>query len=103
MCLLAKPVVNQEDGLVARLPDNPEDPICVFRIRGEHFGIRDVCPHAGFALADGNFDSGTGIITCSKHGSQFDVRTGERIRGPSDYPINTYLVKVEGSDIYVYV
>ena len=33
--LMAKPVVNPGDGLVARLPDNPEDPICIFRIGNE--------------------------------------------------------------------
>ena len=55
MRLMAKPVVNPGDGLIARLPDNPEDPICVFRIGNEYFGIRDVCPHAGFSLADGDF------------------------------------------------
>ena len=103
VCLLAKSVVNEGDGLVARLPDNPEDPICVFRIQDEYFGIRDVCPHAGFALADGEFDATTGIVTCPEHGSRFDVHSGERIQGPADYSIKTYPIKVDGDDIYVYV
>ena len=103
VCLLAKSVVNEGDGLVARLPDNPEDPICVFRIQDEYFGIRDVCPHAGFALADGEFDATTGIVTCPEHGSRFDVHSGERIQGPADYSIKTYPIKVDGDDIYIYV
>jgi len=103
MRLMAKPVVNPGDGLIARLPDNPEDPICVFRIGNEYFGIRDVCPHAGFSLADGDFDASTGIVTCPEHGSRFNVHSGERVRGPADYSIKTYPVTIEGNDIYVHV
>ena len=103
ICLMAKPVVNPGDGLVARLPDNPEDPICVFRIGNEYFGIRDVCPHAGFALADGDFDASTGIVTCPEHGSRFNVHSGERVRGPADYSIKSYPVTTKGNDIYVHV
>ena len=103
MRLMAKPVVNPGDGLIARLPDNPEDPICVFRIGNEYFGIRDVCPHAGFSLADGDFDASTGIVTCPEHGSRFNVHSGERVRGPADYSIKTYPITIEGNDIYVHV
>ena len=29
-------------------------------------------------------------MTCPRHGSQFDVRTGERLRGPADNDIATF-------------
>ena len=77
--------------------------VCVFLFLVEYYGIRDACPHAGFALADGEFDVTTGIVTCPEHGSRFDVHSGERIQGPADYSIKTYPVKVDGDDIYVYV
>jgi nitrite reductase/ring-hydroxylating ferredoxin subunit len=76
------------DGLVGRLPDAPGGSIAVFRVGQRLCAIRDECPHAGASLADGAFD-GT-IITCPRHGSQFDVVTGSRERGPSDFPIRTY-------------
>jgi nitrite reductase/ring-hydroxylating ferredoxin subunit len=83
------------DGLVGRLPDAPGGSIALFRVGDRLCAIRDECPHAGASLADGVLD-GT-IITCPRHGSQFDVLTGSRERGPSDFPIRTYRVlKVEG-------
>jgi nitrite reductase/ring-hydroxylating ferredoxin subunit len=83
------------DGLVGRLPDAPDGSIAVFRVAGRLHAVRDECPHAGASLADGELH-GT-IITCPRHGSQFDVATGARERGPSDFPIRTYRVlEVEG-------
>lgn len=78
------------DGLVGRLPDAPGGSIAVFRVGDRLCAIRDECPHAGASLADGDLD-GT-IITCPRHGSQFDIVTGARERGPSDVPIRTYRV-----------
>lgn len=84
------------DGLIGRLPDAPGGSIVVFRIGDRLHAIRDACPHAGASLADGVLD-GT-VITCPRHGSQFDVTTGSRDRGPSDFPIRTYrVVTVEGT------
>ena len=84
------------DGLVGRLPDAPGGSIAVFRIGNRLHAVRDECPHAGASLADGVL-AGT-IITCPRHGSQFDVTTGSRERGPSDFPIRTYrTVSVEGT------
>ena len=78
------------DGLVGRLPDAPGGSIVVMRVGGRLHAIRDECPHAGASLADGILDGS--IITCPRHGSQFDVTTGARERGPSDFPIRTYRV-----------
>ncbi|HLO36119.1 MAG TPA: Rieske 2Fe-2S domain-containing protein, partial [Candidatus Deferrimicrobium sp.] len=78
------------DGLVGRLPDAPGGSIAVFRVAGRLHAVRDECPHAGASLADGELQGA--IITCPRHGSQFDVTTGSRERGPSDFPIRTYRV-----------
>ena len=63
--------------------------------------VRDICPHAGFSLADGEFDSDSGIVTCPEHGSRFHVCTGERIRGPADYPLKKYRAFQDGEEILV--
>ena len=99
--LKAKPVVNSGDGLVGRLPDSPEDPIAVFRMGNQLCAVRDVCPHAGFSLADGEFDPVSGSITCPEHGSRFQVCTGERLRGPADYPLRIYPALSEQEEIWV--
>ena len=97
----AKPVVHQGQGLVGRLPDSTEDPIAVFKWGERVCAIRDICPHAGFSLADGSFDPETGGITCPEHGSKFQVCTGERLRGPADYPLKTYRAFQEKEEILV--
>jgi len=89
------------DGLVGRLPDAPGGSIVVMRLEGRLHAIRDECPHNGASLADGTLDGR--IITCPRHGSQFDVTTGARERGPSDFPIRTYRVIVEGDQTFVEV
>ena len=53
----------------------------------------------GYPVADGTLE-GT-VITCPRHGSQFDVITGARERGPSDLPIRTYRVVADGDATFV--
>jgi nitrite reductase/ring-hydroxylating ferredoxin subunit len=89
------------NGLVGRVPDAPGGSIAVFRIDGTFHAVRDECPHAGTSLADGVLQ-GT-ILTCPGHGSQFDVTTGARERGPSDFPIRTYRVVVSDAGVAVEV
>ena len=97
----AKPVMNQGDGLIGRLPDSTEDPIAVFKWKDKVCAVRDICPHAGFSLADGDFDSENGTITCPEHGSRFQVCSGERLRGPADYPLKKYRAFENGGEITV--
>ena len=87
------------DGLVGRLPDAPDGPVVVFRIGQNLCAFRDVCPHDGASLADGALDGR--IVTCPRHGSQFNVCTGARLRGPADYPIRTYRVVMEDGATFV--
>lgn len=89
------------DGLVGRLPDAPGGSIAVIRVDGRLHAIRDACPHAGASLVDGPLQGP--IITCPRHGSQFDVTTGARERGPSDFPIRTYRVVSEVGAVFVEV
>ena len=97
----AKPVMNQGDGLIGRLPDSTEDPIAVFTWKDKVGAVRDICPHAGFSLADGAFDSEHGTITCPEHGSRFQGCSGERLRGPADYPLKKYRAFENGGEITV--
>ena len=89
------------DGLVGRLPDAPGGSIVVMRVDGRLHAIRDECPHAGASLADGTLEGA--VITCPRHGSQFDVTTGARERGPSDFPIRTYRVVADADATFVEV
>lgn len=76
----------------------PED-IAVFRVGYNFHAVSNRCPHAGVALHQGELVGPT--LTCPGHGSQFDVTTGERTRGPSDDHITHYEVAVEGGSVFV--
>jgi nitrite reductase/ring-hydroxylating ferredoxin subunit len=47
-----------------------------------------------FRLSEGELDGAT--VTCPYHGAQFNVCTGEVLRGPAKEPLKTYRVVVEG-------
>ena len=48
---------------------------------GNLYAFDDTCTHAGCSLAMGQLAGTT--VTCSCHGSQFDVTSGAVLRGPS--------------------
>ena len=79
-------------GVVHRLDDEQVGPIAIYHLGGKIFAAADRCPHAGARLSEGSLERTT--ITCPLHGSQFDVCTGERLRGPADDPILTYAMEV---------
>ena len=88
-------------GVVARLGEDhgvPE-PIAVYHFGNEIFAVADTCPHAGACLSEGELEGP--IITCPLHGSRFDIKTGQRVRGPADLEIKTYAVEVEGSQVFL--
>lgn len=85
-------------GVVARIADSPVGPLAVYHVGGHLFVARDRCPHAGSQLSTGELDGP--VVTCPLHGSQFDVRNGERLRGPADEGLATYAVVIESGVAY---
>jgi nitrite reductase/ring-hydroxylating ferredoxin subunit len=86
-------------GYVGRLEDGVPEEIALYHVGYEICAVGNTCPHAGGRLSDGELDGS--VITCPLHGSQFDVCTGQRLRGPSDDPVATYDVVVEGGAVFV--
>ena len=67
---------------------------------GEWFAVQARCTHAGCPLAEeATIEDGT--IVCNCHGSEFDLRSGEVQRGPAEYPLRTYAVRVAGDRLEV--
>jgi nitrite reductase/ring-hydroxylating ferredoxin subunit len=77
-------------GLITAVADTPVGPVAVFRAGTGLACVADTCPHAGARLSEGPYENG--VVTCPAHGSQFDVLTGERRRGPADSPIGSFTV-----------
>lgn len=73
--------------------------IAVFNVDGEFYAIDDTCTHEEASLSAGE-RSGE-IVTCPKHGSRFNVRTGRVLSLPAVVPVNTYPVKVEEGQILI--
>jgi nitrite reductase/ring-hydroxylating ferredoxin subunit len=67
----------------------------------EVFAVGDLCTHKGCSLGKGELEGTT--VTCSCHGSQFDIRTGKVVRGPATEPLPTYRVKVDRGIVHVEV
>ena len=68
-------------------------------VDGQLLAVDDTCTHKACSLAEGKLDGTT--VTCPCHGSQFDVTTGEVLRGPAQQPVRSRLVQLEGESLLV--
>ncbi len=64
---------------------------------GRLYGFDDTCTHAGCSLAEGDLEGTT--VTCACHGSQFDVTTGDVLRGPATRPVRSRAVRIEDDQL----
>lgn len=76
-------------------------PIMVANAKGKYYAIGNVCTHMSCMLSDGGLEGET--VTCSCHGSKFDIKTGKVVGGPAIKPEPSYEVKVEKDQIMVNV
>jgi 3-phenylpropionate/trans-cinnamate dioxygenase ferredoxin component len=77
--------------------------IAVVRIDDAVYAIGDRCTHQDISLAEGEVDVDAVTIECWKHGSQFDLRTGEPLSLPATRATPTYDAKVVDGRIMVAV
>ncbi len=78
-----------------------EHRVAVFRIGDEIYAIGDRCSHAEASLAEGelfDFD-----VECPRHGSEFDIRTGEPSSFPATRPVPVYEASVMDDEVYLAV
>lgn len=87
--------------------------ILIARIEGKYYAAQNKCPHFGGDLSKGKLEET--IITCPRHGSQFNLANGNVVRwlkgtgfitavGKTLKPpkkLTTYSVQIEGKDIMV--
>jgi 3-phenylpropionate/trans-cinnamate dioxygenase ferredoxin subunit len=87
--------------------------ILIARVGDEYYAADNRCSHMGADLSKGKLE-GT-VVTCPRHGSQFDLTDGRVVRWTSwtgfiskvskmiktPRPIGTYQVKLEGDRILV--
>ena len=68
--------------------------VVVFNVDGNFCATQATCTHRGGSLGQGKLDGST--VTCPLHGSQFNVCSGEVLRGPAMDPVMTYRVVIDG-------
>ncbi len=73
--------------------------IALFRIGDSVYALGDRCSHAKASLSEGEiFD---GEVECPRHGSPFDLETGEPLALPATAPVPVYRVEVKDGDVYL--
>ena len=73
--------------------------VAIANVGGQLHAFDDTCTHRACSLAKGTLDGTT--VTCPCHGSQFDVTTGEVLRGPAQQPVRSRLVQIEGESLLI--
>ena len=87
--------------------------ILIAKIGGKYYATQNKCPHFGGELSKGKLEGS--IVTCPRHGSQFNLTDGSVVRWlkgtglissigktlKSPQKLITYSVKIEGQDIMV--
>ncbi len=77
--------------------------IAVIRLGDDLYALGDTCSHADFSLAEGEVDTEEGTIECWKHGSLFNLSTGEAETLPATRPVPVYDVGVEDGQVWLEV
>jgi NAD(P)H-dependent nitrite reductase small subunit len=83
------------NGMVVEMNDKA---LALFNIDGTIYAIDNTCVHRGGPLGEGDVEGG--VVSCPWHGWQYNVKTGACVNNPSA-KVDTYQVKVEGTDIKV--
>ena len=66
--------------------------IGVFNCGGTLYAIEDRCSHDDGPLAEGVIDEAACTVECPRHGSLFDLRTGQPKTLPAYVPVDTFPV-----------
>jgi 3-phenylpropionate/trans-cinnamate dioxygenase ferredoxin subunit len=75
--------------------------VAVVRIEDEVFAIADTCSHADISLSLGMVWCDTKQIECIKHGSAFNLVTGQPDTFPATQPVSVYSAKVVNDEVIV--
>jgi 3-phenylpropionate/trans-cinnamate dioxygenase ferredoxin subunit len=75
--------------------------IALVRIGDEFHAVDDECSHEDYSLAEGEVWADECEIECPRHGSTFDLLTGEPCSLPATQPIAVYKIVVDGDSVSV--
>jgi len=76
-------------------------PVAVVRLGDDLYAIGDRCSHADLSLSEGEVWADEKSLECWKHGSRFDLVTGEAITLPATQPVAVFVVRVVDGNVEV--
>lgn len=75
--------------------------VAVVRIDDSVYAIGDTCSHADVSLSEGELYCDTKELECWKHGSTFDLETGQPNTLPATQPVRVYVASVVDGDVVI--
>jgi 3-phenylpropionate/trans-cinnamate dioxygenase ferredoxin subunit len=75
--------------------------IAVVRIGDDVYALADRCSHEDYPLSEGEVWVEDCTLECARHGSTFDLRTGEPCSLPATMPVTVYEVDLSGDEVAV--
>lgn len=75
--------------------------VAVVRIGDDVYAIGDVCSHGNYSLSEGEVWCDERELECPKHGSTFDLRSGEPQTLPATQPVPVFDASVVDGQIVV--
>lgn len=74
-------------------------PVCLVRIGSSIKAVHDTCSHEEYSLAEGMVWGNA--IECAKHGSTFDLDSGDAQALPATDPVPVFRTEVDGEEVLV--
>ncbi|CAN5598383.1 non-heme iron oxygenase ferredoxin subunit [soil metagenome] len=78
-------------------------PVAVVRLGDDVYAIGDVCSHGELSLSEGEVWPEEKSLECWKHGSRFDLLTGEAITLPATQPVPVFVARVVDGNVEIAV
>jgi 3-phenylpropionate/trans-cinnamate dioxygenase ferredoxin subunit len=76
-----------------------DDEYLVLRLGEAAYALSNRCTHMGCFLSEGLLRDH--VVTCTCHGSKFDVRSGAVVDGPAEEPVPTYPVVIQAGKVHL--
>lgn len=73
--------------------------ILLANVDGKIYAVDDICTHEDSSLSLGCLKGE--LVSCTLHGSRFNVRTGEPMEEPATKPLQRYKVRIRNERIEI--
>jgi len=97
------PLAELPPGSMRIVEVDPSLSIGVFNCGESLYALEDRCSHDDGPLCEGDWDADECVAVCPRHGSSFDLRTGQPLTLPAYLPVRTFPVHVADGVVVVEV